>query len=825
MIHKSFVTLVAFLLPLMVFAGVATAETTARGGDIAATGLLNVGVQQTNVRGSSEKFEEYRDVKDGFLVNAAAVRVEQDSSRYFIDVKIKNPLQENEFYSVTGGKHGRFKYNFFFDSIPHNFTNGVLLFNGVGGNRLFIADNVQNSLQSVEQTRPERGGNPLVDTTGEDAATQAIVRGLYAEADPVTFRLKREKAGFSFEYNLTPDVKTFARVTNEQRNGIRVITAGTYERFAQGAAGITHTADLFIVRGADLAEPIDFRTTTVTLGAGIYKKSWLADLEYSFTNFDNHNAALIWDNPFRITDNTATNAAGAALVAGDNGFDRGRFARGQLSLSPDSRAHDVTVSGAADLPLHSRFSGSASYGWITQDSPFVPYTLNSAINNLAFAGAPAALGIDVTNPAFLPQRDLNGEVGTLAGSFNLTSKPTRSVKTTLKYRYYDYDNKSDEIHFPGYAGFGESYWRLFKNDVSGPNDAPVVNEPLSYTKQVADLSVDFHVATSLTLIAEAGWEGWEFEKLRVDSSDEYFVGAAAIYRPGKTASLKVAYKYAVKDVDGYLPGDTAANPEAPGLVNYNWADRKRHKADARFQYDPFDSLSLGISALYRNDRLGGDSRFGLKKVEDAAGALDVAYTPAERLTLLVTYARDYRKSRMQSGSKDDAFDIPSTADNEALLFGAFNPVNYWNTDMKETTDTVGVSVKLQIVPNRLTLDTGYNLSYSKADFDTSNPNAALSVANFGTAAKLSNAVAQPWPTVVNRLHEIRANLAYKWFANLTVGATYLFEWYKLNDFAWDNLQPYMAGLSAENSTQFVFAGATYKEYEAHVGQVYLAYKF
>jgi hypothetical protein len=35
----------------------------------------------------------------------------------------------------------------------------------------------------------------------------------------------------------------------------------------------------------------------------------------------------------------------------------------------------------------------------------------------------------------------------------------------------------------------------------------------------------------------------------------------------------------------------------------------------------------------------------------------------------------------------------------------------------------------------------------------------------------------------------------------------------------------MAGVSAENSTRFVFADATYKQYEAHVGQFYLVYKF
>jgi hypothetical protein len=75
------------------------------------------------------------------------------------------------------------------------------------------------------------------------------------------------------------------------------------------------------------------------------------------------------------------------------------------------------------------------------------------------------------------------------------------------------------------------------------------------------------------------------------------------------------------------------------------------------------------------------------------------------------------------------------------------------------------------------------------------------------------------------MHEIKGNLAYNCFTNLTVGISYLFEWYKLDDFAWDGLSPYMAGLSAENTTRFVFADATYKQYEAHVGQVYMVYKF
>ncbi|MBI5418939.1 MAG: MtrB/PioB family decaheme-associated outer membrane protein [Deltaproteobacteria bacterium] len=814
MIHKRFgYTAAALLLPLIFFTGTVGAETDAKAAGGTASGLVDVGVQQKNVNGGSEKFEEYRDVKNGFLVNDAAIRFDQDATRYFIDVKIKNPVQENEFYSLTGGKHGSYKYNIFYDSIPHNFSNGVLLFNGAGTNRLFIADNVQNSLQSVEQTRGERGGNPLVDTTGEDAQAQAIVRGLYAEADPITFRLKREKAGFSFAYNVTGDIKVFAKVTNEKRTGARVITAGTYERFAQGPSGLGHTSDLFMVSGADLAEPIDFRTTTLSAGAGVYKKSWLADLEYSFTKFKNNNLALIWDNPFRITDAPATGATDNIV---GNGFNRGRFANGQLSLVPDSDAHDFTLSAATDLPMHGRFSATLGYGWITQDDPFVPYTRNSAL--AGDDGGPA----NITDPSILPKSNLDGKVKNLTGSFVLAFKPVTPLKVALKYRYYDYDNKSDEILFPGYAAFGESNWRTVRND----KNAPVMNEPLGFTRRNVELGLDYHVAKSLTLLLEAGWEGWDREKLRIDGTDEYSIRGGVTYKLFKTGSLKASYKYAKRNVDGYKPGETAANPEATGLVNYDWADRKRNVADAKFQFDPTQAITVALFAQYLNDKFAEDSRFGLKKSENVDGGFEVAYNPSDRLTLFANYVKEYRKSEMRNGAKDDAFDIGSTADNEAVLFGNFNPLNYWNTNVTEKADTVGVGATVQIMPAKLTLNTSYNLSYSKIDFNTFNPNRDLAIANgFTDGAKLANAVAQPWPTVVNRLHEIKANLAYKCLANLTVGVSYLFEWYKLDDFAWDNLNAYMAGLSAENSTRFVFADATYKQYEAHVGQLYMVYKF
>lgn len=797
----------AFAMSMALFATAASAQADVEvaGGKATVSGEVNVGVQQKVVDGSSSKFEEHRDVQNGVLLNDLRIKVDGKNAPYYIDLKVKNPVQENEFYNLQGGVHGKFKVGVFYDSIPHNFNTGTLILSGAGSDRLTIADTIQGDLEALEQTRGERGGNPNTDTTGEDAAQQAIVRDLLANTNKTTFKLKREKTGFSLDYNVTPDIKTWAKVTNEKRTGARVITAGTYERYNQGPNGIGHTADLFFTAGMELAEPIDYRTTVLNVGAGVYKKNWLADAEYTFTNFDNGNQSLVWDNPFRITDASATNNTDVNTA---NGFNRGRFETGQIALTPSSQSHDFSVSGSVDLPLHSRFAANLGYGWITQDEAFVPYTLNSALAGVG--GGPA----DITSTSALPQRDLDGEVRTINQSYVLTSKPLDSLALAAKYRYYDYDNKSDAIHFDGFAAFGESYWRTVKNAPSVDPGAVVENEPLSFTRQNAEVSVDYHVAKPLTVFAEGFWEDWDRKELRIDGTTELGIGGGFIYKPVKFASVKGSYKFSHRAVDGYKRGDSTANPEAVGLANYDWADRERQKADLRVTVNPVETLTVGFIGQYLEDEFGDDNRFGLKKQESAAGAFDIAYSPSERLTVFANYTKEYRKGAMQSGAKDDKFNDPGTAIDDAFAGDNFNPLNYWNTDIREKTDTIGLGATVQIVPEKLILTAGYTFSHSKMEFANSNPNGAV---------KLDNAEVQAWPDVTSRLQEVKADLAYAVTKNLKVGINYLYEWYSLKDFA--NTGAYVADASAENTTRFVFTGANNYSYDAHVAGAYLTYKF
>lgn len=766
------------------------------------TGSLDLAAgSNVNVIGSKEKFQEYRGITDGFLYYDLRY-MGGLSAPYFLDLKMKGGAGANTSYDVKGGEYGKWDIGASYDRLTHNFNRGTLLLDGSGTGRLTVNSSLPASLQPLEQIRQERGGVALTDTTGEDALQQAIIRNTLAATNPTTFKLERRNAALALGYNIRPDVKAWVNVKNEWREGARLIGAGTYERYSQGAAGITHTADQFVATGIELAEPIDYLTKTLKAGYGIYKKSWLADLEYTLTDFNNNNQALIWDNPFRTTDAVSRNSAN---TSDNNAYDRGRFVNGQLSLAPNNRTHDLSASASMELPYNSRLTGNISFGVTEQNDLLLPYTLHTS--TMVNGGVP------------LPTARFNGEVRTFTQSYALTTKFTDALGASLKYRYYDYENNSDSILFPGYAAFGESFFRTVKND----KNAAVRNDTPSYKRKTTKLGVDYELSHSLSVDAEGFLDSYDHKDQRIAGSNESGAGAGFVYKPGHSASIKGAYKYAHRRVNGYKIGATKANPEAIGLANFNWAERIRNRADLRADVSLRKDLSLGLAGQYQDDNYGAGKRFGFKSQKNLIGSVDANYEPSDKVSLTASYSRENRKGRTDNGAKDDAYNATGTLD-DGLTSDNFNPFSYWNTDITEDVDTIGFDAVLRPGQDKVDVNLGYSYSESSTKYDTTNPNAAAAVAaGYANGAKLSNAVPNAWPTVLSRLHELRAGCSYKVKKDLKVGLNYLFSWYKNKDFS--NTGAYLAGLTPENTTKFVMTGATRNSYEAHVLSAYMAYKF
>lgn len=781
------------------------------------SGLFDTGAQYVEVDGSNEKFTEYRDARSGLQVDHVGVSVQGAEKPYFFDFEARNvvsglqtPASRDASYKVSAGRYGKYKFRVELDRTPHNFGRGRLLLNGAGTGNLGIADSVQAVLQANEQTRQERGTLALPDTTGEDAIQQRLVRGLVDSSDYTSFRLDREKGSLSGEFDLGGDAKTWVKFSEENRKGFRQMGSGTYERYAQGAAGITHTEDQFVAEGFEIAEPIDYKTQVMNAGVGVYKKGWSADLEYTFTEFTQKLRSLVWDNPFRSTDATAVNNLGVP----NNANERGRYNRGQLGLPPTSQSHEVAASGSVELPLQSRLTGAVGLALTEQSNMLLPYTLNTAISGVG--GAP----VNVADPSALPVQRFTGAVRNFTGSLVLNSRPIERLKTALKYRYYNYDNRTDRVIFPGFAAYGESYWRTTKNATTTTN-AAVANEVASWNRNTVELSADFEVAEPLTVDVNVFADRWDYKDVRVEETNEYGAGVGFGYHLGHVAKIHGGAKIARRAVDGYRIGNRAENPEAVGLENFNWSDRKRKKANLGVSVSPTEKLSFGVDGSYQKDEYGA-WRFGLKQVDSAVAALDVTYEPTDAIDLSFDYSREMRRSKISNAAKDDGFNSASALD-DTWVSDNFNPLNYWNDTITENVDTIGLNATVRAT-EKLDIGASYAFSFTDMEFNQSNPNSAeAAAAGFGNGAKLANGVAQKWPNVVSRLHEARLNAGYKVTKDLTVGGNYLFSRYSLNDFA--NIGSYAANVSPENTTKYVWTGATDFNYTAHVIGTYVAWKF
>jgi Putative outer membrane beta-barrel porin, MtrB/PioB len=177
----------------------------------------------------------------------------------------------------------------------------------------------------------------------------------------------------------------------------------------------------------ELPEPIDYRTQQVKAGTEYAKKIGGFQASYLGSTFKNRVSTLVWDNAFQTTD----------LL--------GSSSRGRLDLYPDNTAHSLSFAGAVNIPHSTRLMASVTPGWMRQNDPFLPYTINTAIPDVTPPGT------TILPVPSLPATSLHGSKQTLAMNYTMTTKAAPRLPVTLRYRSYDYHNHTPDLIFPDWV--------------------------------------------------------------------------------------------------------------------------------------------------------------------------------------------------------------------------------------------------------------------------------------------------------------------------------------------------------------------------------------
>src|SRR3954447_2562466 len=361
---------------------------------------------------SIAKFWEYGEIPQGLFVDHIWVGVGTRDGLYSVDVFAKDVGYNNQSYYLTAMKVGEHYFKAGWDQIPHLIsTSAKTIYQGVGTTNLTIDNTLQGNLQANSQNATATGA------AGVTARTN--IEGFVNNgATSLTLATRRDKA--SGEYRYAPEGNWEFKVdySNEHRTGTRPLNMN----WGSGFGAVPGFPTNFV----ETPQPIDDRTQNVNamlqyVGTSLWGKRWISNVKYNGSFYDNSLKYYDAENPFCLT--CATGAGPGAR--GPNML--------RMSLQPNNMANAVTWTNAIDMPWTGRYTSTVQYNMMRQDEPFV----STATNGLV--------------PAPLPETSANAQINTLLANNVLTNQIGKDIKWTLRYRYYDVDNRTPEALFTNYV--------------------------------------------------------------------------------------------------------------------------------------------------------------------------------------------------------------------------------------------------------------------------------------------------------------------------------------------------------------------------------------
>jgi len=148
----------------------------------------------------------------------------------------------------------------------------------------------------------------------------------------ITPAIIRKAGTASLSYNPTATWNLNALYWREKQSGVRPI--GLIMNSSPSASATSGY-------GVELPEPINYYNNLVRVGTEYGKRTWAFQAAYIGSFLENHTGVLVWDNPFRLTNEMIANPLS-----------------GRMDLYPSNHANYLSFAGATDVSKYLRFIAS-----------------------------------------------------------------------------------------------------------------------------------------------------------------------------------------------------------------------------------------------------------------------------------------------------------------------------------------------------------------------------------------------------------------------------------------------------------------------------------
>jgi MtrB/PioB family decaheme-associated outer membrane protein len=808
------ISLIVLLAPAALWAQEAEVETST---------AVELGVQQVDVDTNSSKFNEYRDLRDGFLLEALRFDLFDNRLGRYLELRGTNVSRDDQSVGLRTGRLGRWSLDFDWNETPHLLSNKAQTPFIDRGNGLFV-------LPGTAQIPFKKLQTTAADAPNVVASDARVAAFLEDTLHPVGLGTQRDRGDAELAFQVSERVGLSLLYTTDRRDGSKV---------GYGPIGDRPPRTLNV----QLAEPVDFRTEDVTFQAGYTGQRYQVAFSYLYSDFDNDVDTFTWQNLF------ASPEPGSDFDV----WDRAVSAFGRRPLAPDNSFQNATLTFGTDGPLDGRLTVVAAYGILEQDEELLPYSFAESV---------------LVDPT-LPRETADAEMNTTHFNVAYTFSPADRVNMNAFFRYYGLDNETPQ----------DPWWYVTQDtsNLNGTRSYKNRRLNLAYAYDTQNLGLDTQVRlgfwrSSLKLAVEREEIGRDFREADT-SEDRLRLQWRA--RPSNRLSLRMGYLFGnrdAEDYDGfvtrlsywYAPADAGTDQDNPRFTfsnhpdmrRFDVIDRERQQFDLVATFTGSEAYALSATARYRTDDFDSGVRptqplLGTGLPEETAATpgdqlglleddrwrvgLDAFFTPNPRLSWNVFAYREQADSLQRSLE----FNENNKQNPSAVAASELGPwtraASQWTADFDDQSTVFGLGASYDAVPERVTLRLESSASLGRIDIAYQ----GFGVTNFNGVPFPDNhqfAFRTP-PTVRHDQYtaDLSAEIRVRPGLDFTVG--YLYDRYKIRDWQQEADTPWFESVGSEYllrdtsrshqwGNRLVNLGSLLAPgYQGHMGYVSLFYRF
>jgi MtrB/PioB family decaheme-associated outer membrane protein len=634
------------------------------------------GGRLSSVDGDPARWQRYQDLRDGVIFTDAKFAREDPGGNWLFRGTADNVGYRDQRYFGHYERTGRFVISGMWDEVPQFYSVDTQTPYSPAPSPLVLNDATQQSIQNK----------------------QATLSAYIPIASQFDLRERRDIGNVNFRAMPTPNLDVTAAFTTTRHRG---------ELPWGGSFGFSNDVEV--------ALPYDSRTNDFTVGTEWTNSRNMLRVAYNGSWFNNLDDTLLWDSPLQLTDSTS--APG----------------RGRMQLWPTNSAQTVSGAGYAKFAHRTQVTGFISYGFWNNNEPLQPFTINSALPQIA-----------------LPRTTAEAEAHVFTTNLNLVSRPQTDWQFTAHFREYDYNNHMPATVITQFVSYDTSV------------GTSLTNGPELYAHNRTTFDADATWSGLHPVALTAGYmrnnTGHDFRIFESTGENVLRLSADAVGTQWMTFHAK--YEYGNRDGSGLDEALLVQIEEQPSLRHYDVANRNRNQFTGIVDFVPNERWTFSVSGGVGKDNYP-DSSLGLQ----------------ETTFRTVSFAADFREPNGLGAGGNYNFERYSGLQRSRSTGSGQSPddpLHDWTADTAENVNYFSIYV----TPPRFGEKTEARLSY---DFSHAEGSYLYTVVPGPGGLPPPSQL----PNVFNKLQQLHIDVRHRISTRLAATFSYLYEPFRVYDFAFD----------------------------------------